>query len=418
MRYAKLVGATCSLFLTNHMCGQPSNEYTFRHITQRDGLVSNTVYGMVQDKRGFVWIGTDEGLQRYDGYRFVTYQDELNSADKSNISVGSLDLVGNNTLICGNKKLDLPTNFISPYTKEDFLKNGTDTRIFRGNRDTTWLIGNQSVYACIGANTSAYIAARDFANDQYWVVINRGLVLLDGKTKRAYTAADNPLHHSLLTQAGGISAKAIMVDSRHNIWFSTWTHQFFCFDAQTKRLRSYSLLSIKPEHNEDVQLLVNYILEDDHHSIWLATANAGLLKYDPQKDNFTVINANPDNSRGIQYNFEIFWIMQDREGNLWLGTDKGINIFNPYNQNFQVVRNTPGTNNTLPHREITSLIQTKRGNILVGTWGGGVVVYDSQWRFKRKINFPGRLEENLVWSFVESNDGKIWIGCQHGYINI
>ena len=418
MRCAIFIHAACALFFTDHIYGQLSNNYTFRHITQRDGLISNTVYGILQDKRGFVWIGTDNGLQRYDGYRFVTYQAELNYADKSNISVGSLDLVGNNTLICGNKKLDLPTNFITHYTKEDFLKNAADARIFRGKGDTVWLTGNQLAYACIGGNTSAYNVARDSSNDQYWIVINHGLVLLDGKTKRAYTASDNPLHHSLLTEAAGITAKAIAIDSRHNIWFSTWTQQFFCFDDKTKKLKRYSLLSIKPGHNEDVQLLVNYILEDDHHTVWLATANAGLLKYDPQKDNFSVINADPDNSLGIQYNFEIFWIMQDREGNLWLGTDKGINIFNPYNQYFHVMRNTPGKENTLPQREITCVIQTKRGDILVGTWGGGIVVYNNQWQFKRKINFPGRFEENLVWCFVENNDGKIWIGCQHGYINV
>lgn len=415
-----LLYAFISFLLVNRAFGQAAGSYRFRHITQQDGLVSNMVYAMLQDERGFIWIGTSNGLQRYDGYRFLTYRNEFNPAVKNNMGVNMLDWMKHKkVLICTDNELELSTNTIRPYSKKELLERLADTgNIFKGGGDTIWVTGNRLAYACVGDRITLHNMARDSANDQIWVNINMGLLLLDGKTKRSYTVADQPLRHPLLALTAGIGIKAVTIDNHHNIWINTWVPQFYRYDAEAKKIKSYSLTSVVSPQNEEVQLMVTQVLEDDHHNVWLATSNAGLLKYDPVRDNFIMINSKPGEQPGIQYNFDIFCIMQDREGNLWLGTDKGINIFSPYSQSFQVIRSVPGSPNSLPRREIQCIIQTRTGDILVGTWGGGMVIYDSLWQFRRRISFPGKFEENMVWCFLEDNEGKIWIGCQHGYIII
>ena len=76
-------------------------------------------------------------------------------------------------------------------------------------------------------------------------------------------------------------------------------------------------------------LLVNCMIEDNHSNIWLATENTGLLRFNREKENFDYCIAEEKNGEGIQYNYKIFSLVQDKEQNIWIGTDKGINIFNP-----------------------------------------------------------------------------------------
>ena len=73
---------------------------------------------------------------------------------------------------------------------------------------------------------------------------------------------------------------------------------------------------------------------------------------------------------------------------------------------------------SLPNKEIVDFIQANNGNILVSTWGGGIAVYDERLKFKRNIVFPGPYQNNMVWCFVQDDNGNIWAGCQHGYLHI
>ena len=209
-----------------------------------------------------------------------------------------------------------------------------------------------------------------------------------------------------------------MLDSHHNIWISSWTYFLYKYDPVTKKLTSYSLKENQREGNKinNGILSINYVFEDNHANIWVATQNAGLLRYNSLHDNFDRIIDNKENTQGIQYNYNIYCIFQDKENNIWLGTDRGINIFNPYQNYIQSVQHE-NHNTSLPKNEILGLIQTNTGDILVGTWGGGISVYDSALQFKKNISIKGAYENNLVWCFIQKEDGKIWAGCQHGYLH-
>jgi ligand-binding sensor domain-containing protein len=163
---------------------------------------------------------------------------------------------------------------------------------------------------------------------------------------------------------------------------------------------------------------VKCIFEDIHHTVWIGTQNAGLLQYNREKDTFSSIINGEKNKQDLHYNYTISCIFQDAEENIWLGTDKGINIFNPYHRYFQSIHHEENDSLSLPENEIQDFIQTARGDILVGTWGGGITVYDSTWNFKKNISFSGPYEHNLVWCFIQNDDGTIWVGCQHGFIHI
>lgn len=114
------------------------------------------------------------------------------------------------------------------------------------------------------------------------------------------------------------------------------------YDETTKKVSSYSLSAIKVKeqvnNNPGTSPLINCLLEDDNGTIWAGTEHAGLLRYNPVKDNFDYCVAQKKNSEGIQYDYKIFNLFQDKEQHIWIGTDKGISIFNPYQQNFKSIQ--------------------------------------------------------------------------------
>ncbi len=425
---------------------QQKLNYFFRHITQEDGLLHNQVYAITQDEKGFMWIATANGLQRYDGSRFVYYNDILsNPADKYAQAADMyfdkknnlLWIIKNNTA----EKMELNSKKLTLYTSEKFLDYPSlPFDYYTSQNNDKWFLNDRAVYSYDSAtksyqlsrvnisprfaNQSTFLATE--SNGNTWVSTGTFLYLFDKKNKRIYSADYNPYHHPLLDinlpESKKTDTRFIMVDSKQNIWITTWGNFFYKYDAATKKVRSYSLSEIKTkEQNKKSSaagLLINSMLEDNHHNIWIGTENAGLLKYNNEEDNFDYSVIDEKSNGTIQYNYKIFSIFQDKEENLWIGTDRGINIFNPYHQYFKTIRHEEATANTLSKNEIISCIQVTNGDIYVGTWGGGIGVYDSAFHFKKNISFKGVHENNYVWSFLQVDEENLWIGCQHGYLLI
>jgi len=431
------------LFYNPFNFAQQKPSFTFRHIDQADGLLHTAVKAIVQDDKGYIWILTLNGLQRYDGTRFVNYPVEVNNPGRTT-ATRDLDLFSdrkNNSLWLmyhDAEKLDLQKNKFTLYTPEKFLQDSSlkfDT--YKDVSGSSWLAGAFGFFyptneeklapyylAVPGLSPNkSHLAFTDIATGDIWLADWSGLSLFEKKTQKKYTHDYNPGKHPLLQLMDKKNLTGIFKDSKENIWLSTGSNTFYKYNCVDKKLAVYSLAAIKGHSNinmhENHLLLVRCFFEDNHQTIWAGTANGGLLQYHREKDSFTCIQNEETNKLGLHYNYEINCIFQDKEENIWLGTDKGINIFNPYRQYFQAIRHEENNPNTsLPKNEITHFIQAANGNILAGTWGGGITIYDSSWNFIRQIYLPSPYEYNLVWSFVQNDDGSIWAGCQHGFIHL
>jgi ligand-binding sensor domain-containing protein len=420
---------------------QQNNTYNFRHIDQSSGLLHNEVLSITQDTKGFMWIGTSNGLQRFDGQKFVNYQQQLYRDDDKLKEIESLYVDENNGLwLYGNlrlDRLDLLKNKLTNFNTDSLLSNKIlPVTSYTDINNRPWLVGKFAIYnydttarkmklysfdiASISANNGCNIFIDD-KQKQIWVAAFGGLRFFDAVTKKVYGNNDVPAKHPLLQLKATNGFSKILIDGQDNIWVTSWNHLLYRYDPLTKKIYTYSLSDIVKKQggikNNGGTLLVNCIYRDSRNNIWLGTENVGLLKYNRLRDNFDYITAREENDKGLQYNYNIFCIYQDREENLWLGTDKGLNIFNPYRQYFQSIHHEQN-NHSIPKNEITSFIETNKGNILAGTWGGGITVFDSLLHFKKNIVLRGIADNNLVWSFIENDNGKIWIGCQHGYLHI
>ncbi|MEP7106742.1 MAG: two-component regulator propeller domain-containing protein [Ferruginibacter sp.] len=443
MRYGTLI-MLLSFFIT--LSAQQHNNYTFRHIDQTDGLLHNSVLSVGQDAKGYIWILTANGLQRYDGTRFINYQDIVNSPSSGFTNGAELYIDKDKNLAWVLKenimeKLELSTNRFTLYDEEQLLKDPAfkfDT--YTDEKNNRFLLGSKgafryddsakkflSLYLNIypaRVNKSLWMVT-DSIHQQTWVTLWNEMLLFDGKTRKIYSTNYNPIDDPLLQQLHNLKSRSFRIiqqDSRHNLWIGSWSDAVYQYNTETNKLSTYSLSSIKKKKagkkNMDGILISSCVYEDNHHTIWICTDNAGLLRYNREKDDFDFILSDENNKQSIQYNYRIFTIFQDREDNIWLGTDNGISVFNPYRQYFQSIHNEEANIASLPKNEITCFIQTGNGDILAGTWGGGITVYDAKWQFKKTLRFQGTYETNLVWCFLQNDDGTIWVGCQHGYIHI
>jgi len=413
--------------------------YGIRYINQADGLLHNNVLGLSQDAKGYIWIVTSNGLQRYDGSRFINYASIITNAtggrtDGADIyaspAAQEVRVMKRNQV----QKLNLQTNQASIYGEQDVLPNLADLTTFRDENDVQWLAGENGVFTMQRdriissrfnihplTNHSSNLLAADTVHHQLWLADGVAVNLLDQRSKKVFSQHYNPLHHPLLAALDSLnpSPKSIMIDSRQNYWIATWGDFLYRFNSYTGKLRQYSLASLLYEgkvKKRNGSLLVSAFYEDRQHNIWMTTENAGLFLYRSNKDNFESITV--DNElQGQSYNFKINCLMQDKDENIWLGTDKGITVFNPYIQSFNSLTHLKEAP-SVPRSEILSFFQCRTGDLLIGTWGGGISIYDEHFNFKKNVTFDKEPDHNKVWCFIEQEDGMVWAGCQHGYIHV
>jgi len=426
---------------------QLNGKYNFRNIDPSDGLLYSHIKGIGQDKRGFIWIVTINGLQRYDGSRFVNYPQITENSPFGSLSDCQLYVDTAHDQVCVIKwqqmdRLDLADNTWSSLTIKDFLDRDTMAQQvkFVDEFQRKWTasahgfileneISNEvQSYFDIHTGDQHYgkNIIRDTSSGVYWMGGYNHFLIADINSRKIDVSSgphpENNLLNEFWTRYGNDSRiRLILLDSYHNLWIATWRHYLHRYNLDTKQFYTYSLKDVKSKQNDaekgDLTLLINAAYEDRERNLWIATDYAGLLLYNREKDDFDFITSDEKIRNGLRYDYSITTIFQDREDNIWLGTDRGISVFNPYRDYFQAIRHLDGNDASIPKKDINDVIQTQQGEILIATWGGGISVFDAQWNFKRNIDFKGAPELNLVWSFVQHDDGMIWGGTQQGYIH-
>lgn len=445
MRHAILVILVC---LTFSASSQWNGKFTFTHIDQTDGLLHTTVKGIGQDADGYMWILSWNGLQRYDGSRFVDYPEILQHSAYGSLHDGELfvDTLADNVWVFTYDKidkLDKSTNTFTTTTLqgylEDQLSQSSDT--FSNELRESWQIGkagaifrnedHELLSAFFNPNPGQThrntVIIQDPVSGDYFTHSFKYVVIGDPKSHKLISSSDSLTTHPLLKQLwdryGHTNRiRYILLDSYHTLWISTWTYNLLSYNFDTGQLKSYSLLDIARQERgaerDNNNMLVNAMYEDKQKNLWVGTDFAGLLRYDRKHDRFDYITSDEKLRDGLLYNFSIYSIFQDRDDNIWLGTDRGISVFNPYRNYFQSIHHVDGNSSSLPKYDINDITQTAQGEILVATWGGGITVFDNEWNFKRNVHFAGAPGLEQVWSFVKLDDGTVWAGAQNGYIHV
>ncbi len=368
----------------------------FERINIDQGLSQSSINCILQDRRGFMWFGTQDGLNRYDGYNFIVYK--RNAQDLTSISsnwVTSLFEDENGAIWIGTQGGGLDK---FDRISEKFVSYVNDPN------DSHSLVNNdvRAVY--------------QDRSGVFWVGTAEGVCTFDRKTGK----------FSLLTGADGIERAFVSViyeDHRGDIWFGTQGSGLY---KLTKERGGSTLSRYTHQPNFANGLssdFVNAIYEDSRKVIWVGTAGGLNRQISTENGSFVAFKHDNKNPSSLSLD-RVQTIFEDRLGILWVGTDGGgLNCFDPRDptgSKFIRYQNDPIHLNSLSENRVYSLLEDKSGTLWIGT-GGGLSKFDRKPKkfkhYRTEANNPNSLNVSEVWCFFEDRDGILWIGTNGGGVN-
>ncbi|MCD6506139.1 response regulator [Candidatus Poribacteria bacterium] len=409
----------------------PFKKGTWRSYTYLDGLASNKVYAIQSDRMGNLWFGTENGISRYDGRKFVNFtrEDGLRSNWITSIYRDDSGILWFGTHGGGLYRYD-GRNFIC-FSKKDGLISD-DVRAICGDLDgRVWIGTKKGVSLYDGKRFINFTTKDGLANNQIraiycdhdgviWLGTSNGLSRYDGKRFVTFTERDG-LANNVITAiyqdtrgilwigtSGGVSRydgerflnlttrdgladnniMAIAEDGEGALWFGT-NRGLSRYDG-----RGFITFTTHDGLSYDQ---VKAIYRDASGVLWFGTYRGGVSKY----DGHTFINFTTQD--GLPHN-RVLSITEDERGNLWIGTSGGVSRYN--GKTF--INYT--TRNGLPNESVQAIYRAPDGSLWFGTNGGGVIRYDGK-RFKVFDEKDG-LAYNHVNVISGSADGTLWIGMR------
>ncbi len=374
-----------------HLTQGQQKEYKFINFSSKNGLSSNSVSAIVKDNNGFMWFGTEDGLNKFDGHNFVTYYHK--DTDSTSIGRGPITamtqdksgrmwLATNFTLSMYNLNLDSFINF-------DFSNYG-------------WIISICADHA-----------------GKIWVGTYSGLFVFDPTTKKVQSFKANSSPKSGLISN---TVLCIFEDSQQRIWVGTdnGLHRYNHTNQQFTRFFN------DPNRPDIIPLnQINSIAEDKSGKLWIGTNKGGLYQLDVAKATFSSYKSEIDNVNTLSSN-HIYKIVFDKTGQLWVGTESGINIFNPKTGTaIRVKTSLLEQNGFVPStigRSVRDIYIDKAGLFWLAIYQGGVNKYDTNLAFfnHKKYNSydPNGLTGSSVMAFCESPSGDVFVGTEGTGLNL
>lgn len=418
------------LITTNIVYVSAYNNINFKNITSEDGLSQGTVETIIQDDQGYIWLGTNDGLCRYNGYEFKIYKhdEELENSITNNYIVDiKQDNLGNIWVGTANglSKIDTKTDLITNYNMNDEEKSlshynigdilitksgdvlvGTSDglNIYNEKKDEFYRIFNKD-----SDLSSQFIRSlAEDENQNIWVATNNGIDKIDIKNNKniiSFKTGDGKFD---------ISENDIYVvryDPKGYIWAGALKEGLNRIDINTNEVKQY-----KNDDRDEKSLPGNNvkdILRDSSGNLWVGTDN-GLAKYNEQTENFATYK-NKIYDKTSLVNDEVFSIQEDESGLIWVGTYAGISIFDP-NTNIEHYKKDPFDENSISDNSIHGIYEDKDGLLWVGTNSKGVNVinrknYNVKHLNKTSKDYP--ISDNNI-NDVVGIDNKIFIATKNG----
>ena len=390
-----IISIQFSFIFINHSSAQNRN-FIFENLSVEQGLSQSSVLSICQDSMGFLWIGTEDGLNKYDGYKFTVYKNTPNdptSLGDNRVNAIIEDRIGNlwiGTSGGGLNMLDRKSGKFHRYknilSDSNSLSNNVVLSICEDISGILWI-------GTMGGGLNKFNPDTELFNN-----------FLHSKSDK------NSISHNIVY--------AIIEDSYHILWIGTW-------GGLNKYIRLKNKF-IRYEHNpSDLKSLsenkVFSIFEDKSKVLWVGTWGGGLNMFNRDDENFTRYH---DHTKNLNNNNEVTTAMlEDPYGDFWIGTfGDGIYLLDERRNYIGEFYNNPDNASSLSNNRIYRIVGDRISDIIwVGTVGGGLNKIDRRKgrfnHYTHQYNNPNSLSDKGVFAFCEDNSGLIWIGTYGGGLN-
>lgn len=361
-------------------------DLNFMNFSSKEGLSSNVVTTIHKDSFGYMWFGTDDGLNRFDGQHFTVYRHKGEDS----------------TSIASNEILDL---------HEDSKKNlwiATGSGLVLYNRKMDSFINFQET------RRMTIKAISSDANQQIWISGYGSLNILNPKT--GLLTPINLSRREDEDAIRGLSIIRLYRDRQNRMWLGS-KKGLFLYSFNDKRLVHF-------QNTDDPSSLagnaVSTITQDVKGNIWVGTSN-GLSVLKVNAKQFINYRHNPHDDNSLSSNI-VYSLASDPSGKIWVGTEDGLNILDPSRRSVSRVEHDGRNRFSLIGKAVKSIFIDKQGVFWVATFRGGVNKYDKNLAFfnlRQSNRFdPAGLSASVVTSFVEAGKNRVYVGTDGGGLNL
>ena len=363
------------------------------------GLSQTTVNAIFQDQQGFIWLGTSDGLNRYDGYSFTVYKNDPNDPNSltgNQISAiyeapsepGVLWIGVNNS---GLVRLDRETGIFTPYLPDPdvptSIKSGHITDILEDH------------------------------TGRFWVATADGLHEMN-RTSGEFNVYSNEMENPESLSSNEVTS--LFEDRFGDLWIGTYKGGLNKYERSTNTFTTYTHFKDDPSSISNDQ--ISSITEDGNGVLWVGTIE-GLNRFNRADESFTRYVHEPDNPNSLSESM-IFSLgtVDVTPDILWVGTfNQGLNRFDTRTKTFTSYKSDPTNNGSLSHNRVMSLLGDHSGVLWIGTSLGGVsLTNNSLGTFTHYKNDPenaNSLSENMIWAILEDSKGYLWVGTESQGLN-
>ncbi len=416
-------------------------DITFEQIIRDTDMSRGSIFTIIQDKLGFLWFCTSDGLNRYDGYQTLLYQ--FDSTDSTSLSSNFVYVIYEDRqgdmwigtdgggLNRFDRNLEQFIHYQYRSDDETSISDNSVPSIFEDHTGTLWIGTKHGLnrYDRAGdcffryfhdpqdnkslSNDFIWAICEDSA-DNLWFGTNIGLNRLDPmrqKFDRFINRADDS------TSISHNYVYALCLDHRGQLWVGThWGLNRW--DASTERFIRYF-------HQSDQPGSLSYnkiwrVMEDQERNLWIGTLGGGLNRYEPSEDAFVRYQHHELDPASLSHD-KIWSIYQDRSGIIWVGTEIGLNKFYFKQGQLRHYYRRPWLDNTLSDNYIRCVIETRDCRIWIGAHSGGLNCWDRKnqqfTHFENRQNDRSSIRSNSIWSLLEDEKGLLWVGTNNGGLN-
>ncbi len=368
----------------------------FEHLSTDQGLSQSNVICILQDSRGFMWFGTRDGLNKYDGYNFTVYKHEAgNPHSLSNNFIRAIIETRNGDVWIGTQGGGL------------CLYNRGKNRFtsFRYDPKNNSGISNDFVTSLL-----------EDSNGNIWVGTEKGLNLYDAAQKKfihyTYNSSDN-------NSIADSYVRYVFEDSDHDVWVCTFSGGLNLFN---RGKNTFTRFQYDGNNKKSISSNSVYTMfEDSRKRLWVGTNGGGLNLFNKKSGEFVHYRHDNKSASGLPADY-IYAINEDREHHLWIGTENGgLAIFNPEKGSFYNYQHEEADPTSLSNNSVYAIYKDTKSNMWLGTFTGGVDLVNPDARkfahYRHVIN-QNSLSHNNVLCIYEDSKKNIWVGTDGGGLNL
>lgn len=365
------------------MFAAQSNFY-FKTLSVEDGLSQNMIYAILQDRQGFMWFGTQDGLNRYDGNSFRVYKKDLFSESSLKSDAVFSLAEGNDSLlwIGTDNGVALYDPVLEKFTQLDL-----------GNKNKNGIVRS---------------IVKDAHGNMWLALSDEGIICVAPDRKQTFYSLDKYLGR------GRGMIRQLCLDGNGFLWIATYRQGILKLDPSTGNVKQFFI----DEAGENVaDNDVNCLSLLDSNILLLGTVNHGVMAMHLHEETLSPFLTKD----GEEHSLFVRYIYVDNKNSIWLGTETGMYIYTLSDQSLIHLQHVFNDPYSIPDNAIHSIYQDRKGGMWIGTFFGGVCYFaESYARFEKYYPMEGKenaLGGKSISEFCEDTDNNIWIATEDGGLN-